>query len=88
MKMNSISGRKSQGGFFAAGLGLALFAVFAAAGWGVVTVAEGQQTAAERVVHAAAAERFAADLVTFCGRLVRDTIPGRVRVHDFAKASI
>jgi hypothetical protein len=52
--MNSVPGRKNQSGFFAAGLGLALFAVFAATGWGLVTVGDGEPpTAAEREVHAA-----------------------------------
>jgi hypothetical protein len=58
--MNSRSGRRNQAGFFAAGLGLVLFAVFAATGWGVVTVAEEQRTAAERPVHAATAASEAA----------------------------
>jgi hypothetical protein len=39
----SISGKRGQRGFFAAGLGLALFAVFAATGWGVMRVADAQQ---------------------------------------------
>ena len=44
--MNSVIGKRDQRGFFAAGLGLALFAVFAATGWGLVTVVDAQQQAA------------------------------------------
>jgi hypothetical protein len=41
--MNSIFRKRGQRGFFAAGLGLALFAVFAATGWGVMRVVDPQQ---------------------------------------------
>jgi hypothetical protein len=56
--MNSVSGRRNQAGFFAAGLGLALFAAFAAAGWGLVTVVEeqpGMAAGPEVQAHATAA---------------------------------
>jgi hypothetical protein len=56
MKMNFVLRKRNQRGFFGVGLRLALFAVFAAAGWGLIEVVEQpQQTAAGREIPAASA---------------------------------
>jgi len=56
MKMAFVHGKTDQRGFFEVGLGLALFAVFAATGWGLVTlVDEPPQTAAGPEIPAASA---------------------------------
>jgi hypothetical protein len=54
--MAFVRGKTDQRGFFGVGLGLALFAVFAATGWGLVTlVDEPPQTAAAPEISAASA---------------------------------
>jgi hypothetical protein len=56
MKMTFVRGKTDQRGFFEVGVGLVLFAVFAAAGWGLVTlVDEPPQTAAGPEIPAASA---------------------------------
>jgi len=64
-----VHGKTDQRGFFAIGLGLALFAVFAATGWGLVTlVDEPPQTAAGPEVPAASATSEPAGISDLAGK--------------------